>query len=133
MSLSQIIYNRLTTDAAVSAIVADRVFFNVAPDGLWPLVTIDVDLQEDDAIDARAARDYTVGISCEALNSATRTALAKAVIDALDRKAWTDGATTVHGVKLETAAESHYVQDAGNTNRTYYLTDMELSFLVEGA
>jgi hypothetical protein len=117
------LYRRLTADATVAALVGDRIFEGVARTQVYPLITVDVDEMEDDALDAREAPHWNVTIDVVAQTEADRTALAKAVRGLIDRQEWVDGNVTVVSAGL-TNHDNTTIADGGNADRLFHVAEM---------
>ena len=133
MTITGAIYSQLAADAGVQAIAGDpvRIYLSSSDEGIYPLATIDVEDEPDDAISKRALQEFTVSIEAAALSTADAQALADAIRQALDRQTWTHGTISVASCMFNGASTSSY-SDAGNVDRMYHLVEQHYSVLASG-
>jgi hypothetical protein len=129
--IGKAIFDRLSNDAAVKAIVGNRVYPMISPDNVYPLITYQVHREPEDTIQPLVMKEFTITITMVTLKNIARPsaysdlqALRAAVVAALDRQGGTWGGVYVKGFYLQDGEEDSYSDDA-NSEQTFYQAEDE--------
>jgi hypothetical protein len=128
LTLFNAIFRRFTADADVRDIVGRRVWEGVAQENRYPLVTVDVRENEDDAIDPKEAPHWTVTVTCETTAAHVRNTLAAAVKACLNRQEWEDENVAVVSVSLLDSNTSD-TSDGNNAEAVYFEAELVFEFI----
>lgn len=108
MTPTQIIYARLSTATAVTALVGNRIYPGESPEDVFPLVVFTVQDQTIGCLSGSfLSRDYMLTVTCEATSKSGVDTLAKAVREALTEGDW----PAVVSCRFSDAAEDTLVSD----------------------
>jgi len=118
--LGKAIFEKLSNDPQVQAIVDNRIYPIISPDESYPLIVYNVSRQPDDSIDPPALIEYNLTISIVSRGYYETCALGNAVIDALDRQHGTWAEIAIRSCNLSEPTVDGVESDGGNVESIFY-------------
>jgi hypothetical protein len=131
MALADALFDRLSHNAAVAALVGDRIEPDTSTSTTFPIVVYSIEPEQDATLGQDAVTiQYHVTLGIVALTRTQADAIAAAVKAALNDQTWTTGSTKVVAVTFIDAT-SDSQDDSGNKERIYHLTDQNYSIFAD--
>jgi hypothetical protein len=117
------IFDKLSNDTGVTALVGDRIYPNVSPDNIYPLIVYTVEQEPEESIDAMELKEFSVTLTIVARSYAALQLLAPATKTALDGQRGTWGGILVRSCNLQSPTSEDSYTDSGNSEITYHTGD----------
>lgn len=134
--LGKAIFNRLTTDAAVAALIGTRLYPKVVPAHVAVVYPLAVYVVEDESADttysgASGLVTARLTVACFGASASTRDALKSAVLDCLDNADGTWAGVVVQGVFFENETEGASRDATTGEQSLNFSTELEFTCCYE--